>query len=437
VTVLCSFAFSVWCVWADPVINNDGVYYFRAAEKISLGNWGEALSIYSWPFYPALIAYLSKLTGVNVVVAAYILNAALTALLVAGFLSVVFELGGDRNTLIFAAFLLLVFPTLNKYRSFILSDIGYLVFYLWSLSYLFRYWKDRNKMSLLGWFLCALAASLFRVEGIAILAMVPVMLFSLTRQGPAGRWKLIFLYMTLGFLLFIVLGLWLTRDVTFSGHSSGVEGPWKIFAGISEHFNHTVGGKLELLKEKFAGRYYFFVYIMIIVFVAVAEVVRRLALIYAVLAVWGFKKKILFPVRSLKPLWVVLVVVNVLILIGSAFFISIVVDRYALTATVTILLASPFVFAYLWKHWGNDELSVKKKWVLPALLVLSTLLGISGLNVFTDKHYLSEAGLWIKENTPDNATLYSNNLILIHYSGKDAYHERELLVEKFLQSYQE
>jgi hypothetical protein len=167
------------------------------------------------------------------------------------------------------------------------------------------------------------------------------------------------------------------------------------------------------------------VYILNIEFVAAAEVVRRLALIYAVLAVWGFKKKIIFPVMNLRPLWLAMVLVNFLILVGSAFFISIVVDRYALTATVTILLASPFVYAHLWRYWGSDELSVNKKWVLPALLVLSILLGISGLNVFTDKRYLSEAGLWIKENTPENSTLYSNNLILIHYSGKDAYHESD------------
>ena len=57
--------------------------------------------------------------------------------------------------------------------------------------------------------------------------------------------------------------------------------------------------------------------------------------------------------------------------------------------------------------------------------MLSILLGISGLNVFTDKRYLSEAGLWIKENTPENSTLYSNNLILIHYSGIDAYHKSD------------
>ncbi|MDA9982093.1 hypothetical protein N9H39_05025 [Gammaproteobacteria bacterium] len=422
-TVLCSFALSVWCVWADPIINNDGVYYFRTAEKISLGNWAEAISIYSWPFYPAFIAYLSKLTGVDVVGAAYILNAVLAAVLVVGFLSVVFELGGDRNTLIFAALLILAFPTLNKYRSFIIRDIGYLAFYIWSLSYMFRYWKDRNNLSLLGWFLCAAATSLFRVEGIAILAAVPVMVFSLTQSGSRGKWKIIFLYMTLGFLLFILLSLWLIRDISFDGLSEGVDSRWDIFAGIAEHFSNTVGRKLELLKEKFAGRYYLFVYMMIIVFVAAAEVVRRLALIYAVLAVWGFKKKIIFPVMSLKPLWLAMVLVNFLILVGSAFFISIVVDRYALATTVTILLASPFVYAHLWKHWASDELSVKKKWVLPALLVLSTLLGANGLNVFTDKRYLSEAGLWIKENTPENSTLYSNNLILIHYSGKDAFHK--------------
>ena len=424
-TALFSVALSVWCVWADPIINNDGVYYFRAAEKIALGNYREAISIYSWPFYPALIAYVSKLTGVGVVAAAYVLNAVLAVLLVVGFLSVIYQLGGDKKTLIFAALLILAFPTLNKYRSYIIRDIGYASFYLWSLSYLFRYWKDRNSLSLVGWFLCAVATSLFRVEGIAILTMVPVIVFSLSRSGPQRRWMLFFAYPLLGFVLSLLLGLWLVRDITIVNPGGGIESFSAFFAGIAGYFNDTVGRKLELLEEYFAGRYYFFVYIIIIVFVAMAEVIRRLAVIYAALAIWGLNKGILFPVMGLKPLWLAMILVNFLILIGSAFFISTVVDRYALTVTVTILLASPFIFGYLWERWKSDEPAGGKRWVLPSLLVLSILLGINGLNVFTDKSYLADAGMWIKENTKEDATLYSNNLILVHYSGKDAYHEND------------
>ena len=140
VTAVASLILSAWSVWADPIVNNDGVYYFRAAEQILYGEWGEAISVYSWPFYPAFIAYLSKFTGVDIVSAAYVLNALLCVVVVTGFLFVVYALGGDRNTLIAAAIVVLAFPTLNKFRPFIIRDIGYLAFYLWSIGFLFRYW---------------------------------------------------------------------------------------------------------------------------------------------------------------------------------------------------------------------------------------------------------------------------------------------------------
>ncbi len=424
VAVLSSLALSIWCIWADPIINNDGVYYVRAARSISTGDWREALSIYSWPFYPALIAYLGKLPGVDLVSAAYVLNALLAALLVVCFLCVVYELGADRNTMIFAVFLILVFPTLNKYRSFIIRDIGYVAFSIWSLCFLFKYWKQNSRVSLFGWFVCAAAACLFRVEGIAILASVPVIALALRQSASyTARWLLLVAGAMLVLVFAFLLGLWLIKDIAIIDAAGKFEKPGNIIEAIGGYVSDIVGGKLGLLKEQFAGRYYLIVYVMIIVFVTAAELVRRLSVIYAVLAVWGYKKSILFPEMSLKPIWMAIILVNTLILIGSAFFISIVVDRYALSVTVTILMASPFVFSYLWKRWGDSSQSAGQKWLLPGTLVLAILLGVNGLDVFTDKKHLAEAGRWIRENTPADATLHSNNLILVHYSGKDAFHE--------------
>ncbi|MFC1680990.1 hypothetical protein ACFL1S_04245 [Pseudomonadota bacterium] len=423
ISFLSSLTLSVWCVWADPIINNDGVYYLRAAAEISAGNWAKALSIYSWPIYSTFIAYLAKVPGLDLTSAAYVLNALFAAILVVGFLRAVHELGGDRNTLIIAALLILAFPTLNKYRSFVIRDIGYLAFHLWSLCYLFSYWKEKRGRPLLGWFVCAFAACLFRVEGVAILASVPVVLLALRRSGTRGdRWVLLGAAAVVGLLLAVLLGLWLIKDIALINAAGQTATPGYFLQAINDYVAAAVGGKLELLKDKFAGRYYMIVYVLIIVFVAVAEIVRRLALIYAVLPAWGLKKGILFPEMELRPIWLAMILINTLILIGSAFFISIVVDRYTLTIAVTVLMGSPFVFVHLWKHWGEAGQGARQKWALPVLMVAAVLLGVNGLNVFTDKRYLAEAGLWIRDHTPGEATLHSNNLILIHYSGKDAFH---------------
>lgn len=434
ITAVASLLLSAWAVWADPIVNNDGVYYFRAAEQILQGDWREAISVYSWPFYPAFIAYLSKFTGVDVVGSAYVLNALLFVVLVIGFLAAVFELGGDRNTLIVAALVVLAFPTLNKYRPFIIRDIGYLAFYLWSIGFLFRYWKTKRILPFLTWLLFAAVACMFRVEGIAMLVAMPIVVFSMERVSSRHRWWVLALYVIGGALLLVVMILWLHRDFALFSASGDIQQPAEIWREISEYLDEAVGNKLDLLQEHFAGRYYLIVYVIIIVFVALAEVVRRLAVVYAILAVWGLRRGILFPNGQLKPLWLALILINIAVLIGSAILTSVVVDRYALTTTVTILLASPFVLAYLWKKWSDNELGRKMKWTFSGVVAICVLMGIKGLDVFTDKQYLYDAGRWLANNTSEQSTLHSNNMILIYYSGKDAFHKHDSYTWKYTYS---
>ena len=422
---IASILLSVWCVWADPIVNNDGVYYLRAAENIRLGNWEEAISIYSWPFYPAFIGYLSKYLGIEVVSAAYVFNAFLCVLLVIGFLAVTHELGGQRDTLIIAALVILAFPTLNKFRPFIIRDIGYVALYLWSLAYLFRYWRLRHFRDILRWLLFTGIAILFRVEGVALLFVVPILIFSLDRVYSRYRWLILIACIVASVLLIFLLALWLGRHAAIVGSTEGVADPAEIWGRIFSYISSEVGDKLELIKDHLAGRYYFIVYILIIVFVTLAEVVRRLAIVYALVAWWGWRQGLLFPNRGLKRLWLALILVNVLILIGSAIFKSIVVDRYALATTVTVLLACPFVFAYLWRRWKEKEMTGRMKWGAASVAVICLLLAVKGLDVFTDKKYLYQAGRWVAENASDDSALHSNNLILVYYSGMDAYNKHD------------
>lgn len=421
VTALASLALSIWCIWADPVVNNDGVHYLRAADKILAGEWLAAVDIYSWPLYSVFISFVSKLTGAGVLTSAHILNTLLCAVLVVGFLAVAFELGADKKTLLVAAVVILAFPTLNKFRPFVIRDLGYVACYLWSLVYLFRYWRSKRKVFLLWWFTAAAVGLLFRIEAIAMLIAVPIIVISLDGGFGRHRWRLVSLYVAAAILLTLALLAWWYRD--FAILSGGIENPTDILGRISDYLDGSVAKKLEILRDHVAGRYYLIVYVMTIVFVTLAEIIRRLALVYALLAWWGLKRNILFPVEGMKPLWLALIVVNTIVLIGSAFFLTFVIDRYALAVTVTILLATPFVLVHLWNEWREGGKMPRQRWLFPLVVIVCVGLGIRGLDVFTEKQFLFEAGRWVAENTEPESTLHSNNLILIYYSGKDAYHK--------------
>ncbi len=125
-----SLFLSAWSVYLDDVVNSDGVLYLWAAEALKAGDWQEALALYKWPLYSSLISLVSLIPGLGVEYAAHVLNAALTALAVVVFLSLVRELGADRKMLIAAAIVILLFPGLNRYRAFIIRDAGYIAFYL-------------------------------------------------------------------------------------------------------------------------------------------------------------------------------------------------------------------------------------------------------------------------------------------------------------------
>ena len=77
---LISLVLSIWSIGIDSVINNDGVIYVRAAELLSSGDWGSALGIYRWPFYPWLIMLVGDTLGISYKVAGHSLNSIFFAL---------------------------------------------------------------------------------------------------------------------------------------------------------------------------------------------------------------------------------------------------------------------------------------------------------------------------------------------------------------------
>ena len=182
-SIAASILISIWSVFADPVINQDGVHYLLAAGDFTRGDFAAGLSLFKWPAYALLIALISKVTPLGVEASAHLLNALFFASLVGAFLVTVRQLGGTRTTLICAALVLLLFPSLNKFRPFIIRDAGYLSFYMWSLVFLLQHAQTRDSKSLIFGLALLGVAGLFRVEAFALAAMIPLMLFGIRAQS--------------------------------------------------------------------------------------------------------------------------------------------------------------------------------------------------------------------------------------------------------------
>ena len=156
--------------------------------------------------------------------------------------------------------------------------------------------------------------------------------------------------------------------------------------------------------------------------VLLAEIFARLTPLYAFLTGHAIYRKLIFPVDGIKYLWTWLVFLNLAILGVFVVVMLFLTGRFPLALCLTLMLAVPFSLIALYEKWQENRAKpIRANWIFPTVVILFLLMAVDGLYSPTSKEHIKEAGLWIKENTPPESTLLSNNEILIFYSGKNAY----------------
>ena len=129
------------------------------------------------------------------------------------FVCIVSQLSNNSHRIILiATIIILFFPSISKYRSFIIRDFGYLSCYLWSLYFILRFCAQPNKKFLSAWLAFAALSSLFRFEGIIFVLIAPyfLLLFG-TTSIPHKKKLLAVLGVILG-LSSILLLFWYIND---------------------------------------------------------------------------------------------------------------------------------------------------------------------------------------------------------------------------------
>jgi len=392
-----SLLLSAWGVWVDDVINNDGVEYVRAARLIQGGDLLGSLKVFKWPAYPALLAFTSAATGLSHEYSAHVVNAVFTAILLLAFLAIVLELGADRRTFIAAAVVILLAPRINDWRPFVIRDPAYLAFYTLAMLYLFRqvkYGGFANAAKSLIMMLCAIA---FRMEGIAFIVLMPLMLAVSGARNSSRRLLLIFagvaacMILTAGFVLwFVSLG---------GGQSSAreIETLGGLFATSWEQLTATLADKLHVIEEDLLGvysaDYSLAVLILTLVVIVFTEVIKSVSLWTGLLVFWAWSRKMFTLVK---------------------LFLS---ERYSLALTVTLLLAAPFGLLGIYELWRrnvtNDRLV---RYAYPVLVFLIVVAGIESLGLFTEKRHIKAAGHWVGDKASAEQRLFTNSKILAHYA---------------------
>jgi hypothetical protein len=426
-----SILLSLWFILINDKINPDGALYVDTALRLIEGDWQGAYRLYGWPFFSALMALVSQVTGLHPEAAALTLNLLLAALLAYAFVALVEELEADRKTVWFGAFVILSLPYVNEKRAEVIRDIGYWAFVVTSLLLFLRFGARDSLGRALAWSLSALTATLFRIEGFAALLALPWVLW-LQGNWSWRRRALAFLKanaLVIG--LAAALPLLIAVDPEIAKYSGRLLEPlhrlerfWIELSGGLEH-------KADLLRSQvfdvttgpyahYAGKSALTVLVGGLVTIIVIKAAKVITPLYWLLPMFRrFRYRLHFApiaVHALAGLFLINLSL-ILAFVVDSFYLS---SRYVVPLALTLLPMIPFVLAAVHDRWRElAQAPWRRKWVFPliALGLLATLL--DGVIVTSPpKTYIKQAGLWLREQVPTDQRVYTNSSLVHYYSGQ-------------------
>ena len=411
--ILANISLSLWCLYLDPVINFDGVIYLTIAQLFLDGHYATAFDYYSWPFYSIFIAATAKLLFLDIESAAFLLNMLLATSLTLAFVCIVSELSNNnRRIIIIAIVMILLFPSISKYRSFVIRDFGYLSCYLWSLYFIFRFCTTLKKIHLIGWLFFAGASSLFRFEGIVFMLIAPyfLILFGATSM-PNRKTVLAFLSLILA-ATSIALLFWYVNDK----YMDSVENARLAGQDIHSLTDLFFSNIRERLGAQTLNPINFIGLLLANSGDVIYELIRRMAVLYFVFVMYAYFKGLALRDNLFKRIWLIYVVANLVMLVGFSLSNNFIVSRYTMASALTLLILAPFAI----NHFINLAQTAKLSGKIVAGFAAIILVGVSldGLDVRTDKVHIKAAGQWMKDNVPPDATIYSNNKLAIYYADR-------------------
>ena len=282
IVALVSFGLTAYSIVVDPIVNPDALIYLSAAEEFKQGNFKDGFALYKWPFYSFVIAGISGISGAELHQSAHFFNAIMHALAMLGFLACVYALGGSKRVVIIAAILILLFPSFNKYRSFIIRDSAFLAFYLWSLYHLFMALKGEQIKHFLSASVLMFMATLFRIEAFAILTITPFFLAYARSQRKATKTLWLLCSAVVSSILFLGISIWLF-GIDHNFKNGG--GLLSLLQTSTEQLQLSMQHKIRLIQDMLLNEFSYkvapAVLLITVVTITAHETLRRLAYLFA------------------------------------------------------------------------------------------------------------------------------------------------------------
>lgn len=428
-SVLASVILSlIWLAYQQP-LNLDGIEYLQLSQLYLSHGLKATMAHYAWCFYPVLIASLSQLTHLGLYASAQILNTLLIALILVAYILNVKTLGANKKMLWIAFFAILFFPELAHERYMIYRDFGYYAFMLLGCYCLLQFGKDRSSWKLILWALFTFLGALFRIEGLVFLALMPLALLFWPESTLRQRVKYFFYANLVNLLLGIIALLYLGFKLYASGSAYH-----HILALVNMDFLHSIQGVKQsfMQQQKILDQHLLSIFgihnariILISAYVAIflSSIYLAIGFIYFILALYGFKHKMLTWSAPNKLVIFFYIILNCIILITFASEHLFITTRYTVFLGLLIMLFSPFGVLYLWENypWTKNLIYHNKRlrlnaFVRPSLLACALYLFISAsFHIGVNKNYYIRAGKWVQTHIGKEQRFSANSIRLVYY----------------------
>jgi|APLak6261703504_1056268.scaffolds.fasta_scaffold02146_2 hypothetical protein len=404
-------------------INPDSVLYFESARLFADGKWKEALQVWNWPLYPTLIAAVHKITSLKIQTSAQILNVLFFGLAAFGFTQIIRLAGGRQLTMVAGALILFSSQYIvGDVLEMLMRDEGFWAFYLTGLVFFIRFYQQLRFRDALLWQLCAITATLFRIEAITYLVLLPsLFLFSF---NISFKERIRYFLISHALNIFLALGLVLT--ITVDGDLS-----IKNFGRLQEVFmlnpydeltrrlflqsaimsNEVLGKYLEEFSVQ--GLLLTFLYVIFVKSISTAGLVNLIMAIFTVNNRTALVESKAYSVLSYAAL---ISLVNMALIITKAFVLS---SRYVVGFAFILMIFASFQFAKILKNYDQtSEKKSKSEWLAIALIVFMSLSLIKNVLPKSEGYnYMQDAANWVKYHNKENKPVFSDESRIRYYIG--------------------
>lgn len=414
-TAATSLLLSIAAFYFDDIINRDGVMYMEMVEAYLSGGLSAMASIYDWPFFTLLVAWLSDGLTLPPQFTASGLNSLFYVVFTDALLLISRLLLPNLRQVAMAAVLILCFFTINDYRDFIIRDVGYWAFSTLALYQLLKFSNKPDTLHAVSWQVSIVIATLFRIEGIVLLTLLPFTVIYRQSLKQAAKKLLSLNSLLLPLLLLLsVVALSQAGWVTAFDKLDDYLGYFN-----TDTLTQLTERRLAIFEDKvlapFSVEYSHLIFFSGLLAMLAYKLIEGLSASYIVLllmAWWQNRQLITMPYRHVI-LW--FICLNVLILIAFLFRSHFVVSRYCvMTVTGLFLMALPYITRLIEHCWQN------RRYGLLAFISLIVIAGpVDTFHSTNSKAYIKNTAIWAAHHLQASDRILTDDEFLQYYFKRE------------------